>query len=227
MPTIHAVLVCYNNPAQTAERYFRDMDPGLSLTGLNTVVTVVDNSVTSSDDLSRRFGNDYVWNDGKNLMYGGAINQAVARVPSDFVLYCCSRHGRAYDPTWVIDILSPVVKLPEVGQAGHLMGSNSPQGLVQWAGPGYEWVKDKYWFEEGGTQVVPPHVQGGVFAAKTELMLRFPYPEKFNHMYSDHILTWEILKAGFKVYNIPTICSVWRNKVTERRSEFKYIHEEE
>ena len=222
---IHAILIAFKNPQQTKTRWERDMFPALKTTGKPFAVTVMDNSPEHSPLLAETFGDDYLWQEGRNPMYGPTLNTAVLRRPTEeLVLYCCSRHGRAYSDTWVNELLAPFAD-GNVGAAGHLMGSNSPNGVASDGGPGCEWVKEAYRFtDDYGVGQVPQHVQGGVFMARTGLMLRFPYPAQFPHNYTDHILTWNILKAGYKCVDVPTIKSVWRDKVYIR-SGLSYIHD--
>ena len=219
---IHTVLICWHNPDQTLLRWERDVLPGLQQYQHPFCITVMDNSPQHSQMLADYFKEDYVWNGGENTLYGGALNVAVLRRPSFAVLYVCSRHGRSLDHSWVTDIISPMYADSEVGQCGHLRGSNSPGGVAH--DTGCEWVKDAYHFDDG----VHQHVQGGVFAARTDLMRRFPYPPGLLHMYSDHRLTWAIEKAGYKASDVPSIISVWRDKAKpHERVGRKFVHEEE
>lgn len=226
-PRIHCVLICFNNPEQTLLRWNRDVRAAVRHVTVDHHVTVVDNSAEHSPLLKKYFGPDYLWQEGRNLMYGPSLNLAVARYPDDeFVLYVCTKHGKAFDITWVRDMIEPMQRWPEYGMTGHLMGSNSPEGVAHDGGPGCEWVKDTYrWVNPDGTGDVKQHVQGGVFAARTQLMLEHPYPAQYPHNYTDHLLTWAILKAGHKVYDVQTIKSVWRDSVHHTHG-LKFIHAE-
>lgn len=226
-PSIHVVMICHENPDQTLLRWNRDVRPCVQLVTTNWNATVVDNSARPSDPLHETFKDGYLWQSGRNLMYGPSLNLAVPRVPwSKYVLYACTKHGQALDTTWVRDLLDPLERWPEFGIAGHLMGSNSPEGVAADGGPGCEWVKDAYRFvDANGNGDVKQHVQGGVFLCRTSLMLQFPYPAQYPHNYTDHLLTWAILKAGHKAYDCATIKSVWRDTVADPRG-FKYIHAE-
>ncbi len=221
---IHVILICYHNPEQTLLRWTRDVKPAVALCGPHSI-TVVDNSPTESHLLRGVFGDSYLWQNGENLMYGGAINLAVPRHPEEkYVLYVCTKHGRMLENTWVQDMIMPMERDDTVGATGFLMGSNSPEGVAHDCK--CPWVKDKYYFtHDDGTGHVPQHLQGGVFAARTELMLRFPYPKEILHLYTDHILTWEILKARYKCVNVPSILSVWRNTVSDTALHgIKFVH---
>lgn len=226
---IHAVLVAYKNHGHTRTRWVRDVRPGLTLAGghfgLPTCVTCIDNSPDPSDDLRELFGDGYVWNHGHNFQYGPAINQAVRRVPSAFTLYNCTVHGRAIDHGWATDLIAPLVADPVVGMTGYLVGSNSPEGVAH--ATGQEWVKEKYRFvDDAGNGYVPQHVQGGVFAARTELLLRYPYYDTVAHLYSDHTITWDALKAGYRVVDVPSVRSVWRDVWPRHKMDgVRYLHD--
>jgi hypothetical protein len=223
---IHIIMVAFNNPEQTVTRWRRDVLPGVLHTGLPYGVTVVDNSEKHSPLLADTFGEDYLWQEGKNLYYGGAINLAVPRLPSDLVIYACTNHGYMIDKSWVSDILAPLQNDPQVGAAGFLMGSNSPGGVAHDCKA--PWIKDKFYFTHpDGTGHVPPHIQGGVFAARTDLMLKFPYPPDVMHSYTDHILTWEMLRAGYKCVSVPSILSLWRRCAEPHELKgVKYLHDQ-
>lgn len=216
---IHSILICFNNPEQTKTRWERDLVPGLTDAGQEYAVTCVDNSPVDSPLLAETFGTGYLWQGGRNLMYGPSLNLAVSRVPSTFVLYACTRHGRALDATWVRDLVDPMSVEPRVGMTGHLLGSSAPETVARETG--CAWVRDAYRFEDG----VRPHVQGGVFAARTACLLAHPYPPDIPHAYTDHIITWALLKAGYRCVDVPTVRSVWRDVVRDLRG-LKYVHDE-
>lgn len=238
--TVHAVLVAFNNPDRTLQRWARDVHPSLEACFKDQWrVTCVDNSPSYSQQLLDAFdgpgGYDpgsYFWNQGFNEMYGGAINLAVRRIPSDFTIYVCTNHGRMVDPRWTGDLIDPMLADPKVAMTGHLMGSNSPEGVAYWAWPGdeeksrREEFHERYRFVDGyGLGWVPQHVQGGVFAARTSALLECPYREPFLHLYSDHLVTWDLMKAGYEVRDVPSIKSVWRSKISNLNG-LTYYHDE-
>lgn len=221
---IHTVLVAHNNSEQTERRWLRDILPALKETGREYVATCVDNSAVRSELLWHHFRKDYLWQEGQNLMYGGSINLAVPRQESEFVLYACTRHGRSLDDSWLKDLLAPMVNNPKVAMTGHLMGSNSPEGVAHDAG--CPWIKNTYRFVDGhGNGYVPQHVQGGVWAARTAALPDPPYPPEVPHLYTDHMITWALLKAGHEVADVPAVRSVWRDVWKDLRG-VKYIHDE-
>ncbi len=221
MPLLHVVLVPYNNPHKTEMRWRRDVLAALKHAGAPYAVTAVDNSRERNENLADLFGDGYLWQEGRNLQYGPSINLAVQRVVAPYVLYVCSQHGRSVDPSWLADLLEPLQADPSVGMTGHLMGSNSPEGVAH--ATGCSWVAEKYRFDDG----VKQHVQGGVFACRTEVLLRFPYPPEIAQLYTDHVMTWAALKAGYKCVDVPSIISVWRRALWEHeKTGKKYYHDE-
>jgi len=229
---IHAVLICYENPTQTRTRWERDVQPALIRAAdafrLTPCVTCVDNSDQMSDSLNALFRFDYV-RLGANLQYGPSINAAVRRRPAAFTVYACTRHGQAFDDSWMFDLLRPLVEDPQAGLAGCLWGSNSPAGVA--AATGQAWVEDAFRFTNpAGVGYVPQHVQGGVFAARTEVLLRFPYDHAIPHLYTDHLITWRAMKAGYRCVDVPSVRSVWRDRWLANGNGLagvKYIHDDE
>lgn len=228
---VHTVLVAYNNPERTLQRWTRDVRPSLEVCFKDQWrVACVDNSPEPRWDLCQQFGKDYVWLDGRNLMYGGAINFAARRIPSDYTIYVCTNHGRTVDPRWTWDLIEPMINDPKVAMTGHLMGSNSPEGVAHWAWPDdkarREAFHERFRFtDQHGLGHVPQHVQGGVFAARTKALLEHPYEEPFLHLYSDHLVTWNLLKAGYEVRNVNSVMSVWKSRISNL-SNLKYYHDE-
>lgn len=228
---VHAVLVAYNNPDKTLQRWVRDVRPSLEVCFKGDwVVTVVDNSPSPDRQLWDEFGDDY-WPLGQNLFYGGAINWAVRRIPSDFVIYACTNHGRMVDPRWTGDLIDPMLADPKVAMTGHLMGSNSPEGVAHWAWPGdenkgrREAFHERYRFvDQYGLGWVPQHVQGGVWAARTRALWEHPYEEPFLHLYSDHLVTWDLMKAGYEVRDVCTVKSLWKDTL-RNHTNLKYYHD--
>ncbi len=224
MKTIHTILVAFNNAEQTKTRWLRDALPALNLLDdVTAVVTVVDNSRERSSMLADLFGAGYLWQEGENRQYGPSINLAVQRVPSDLCLYLCTKHGTARDPSYLTDLMAPFND-HEVGMTGYLVGSNSPEGVAYGVG-GKDWIKEAYRFvDDYGNGYVPQHVQGGIWMARTQALLEHPYHPDVPHLYSDHIVTWNLLKAGWKCINVPSILSVWRSAIHNPGPELKYLH---
>jgi hypothetical protein len=60
--------------------------------------------------------------------------------------------------------------------------------------------------------------------ARTSDMLAHPYPPDVPHIYTDHIITWEMLLAGRQCRDIYCVRSTWRN-VIEDRANCWYVHD--
>lgn len=69
-------------------------------------------------------------------------------------------------------------------------------------------------------------IQGGVFAASIKILKNTPYStEKESvHLYSDHYISKVLKDKGYKLANVPSIRSVWRQVSPDQN--YKYIHDE-
>jgi hypothetical protein len=111
MTRVAAVMIAYNNEDTSLTRLHRDLLPALTLLEYAHVI-VIDNSAAESDRLVDAllhcgFDFDYRWQRGANLWYGPSINLAVKVSTQPYLLYVCTNHGEAFDPTWARDLLEP------------------------------------------------------------------------------------------------------------------------
>lgn len=201
--------VCpYNNPTAFAERVQGLIAPTLRhYANWETEIICVDNSALHDASMTAPLSESgipftYVWNGGRNEAYGGALNRIIrlARYPN--FVYICSSHGRLHDPTWLEDILAPLED-PRCGQAGTIAVSN------------YEYI---------GRKGFGWHVQGGIFAARTEVLRNFPYGEEYPHLYSDIWLSRILEDNHYRLAGVPSVASVWGRVVREPHS-FKVVHD--
>jgi hypothetical protein len=201
-------LVPYRNTARAIERVEAILRPTVEAhPGLEYELLVSDNSPRPDPALAAhlaasglRFG--YEWNGGRNLFYGGALNRLARWARYERLVYVCSNHGTMTDPTWLDDLLGALVS-PGAAIAGS--------------------VRPCFYrcFGEEGEGI---HVQGGLFAAKTELLHRHPYREPYLHRYSDIWLSRELLRAGHTLVDVATVGSEWANPVSDPQTR-KIIHE--
>jgi glycosyltransferase involved in cell wall biosynthesis len=210
------VLVAHGEEDRALTRLLRDVLPSLRVRRrvVEFELVVVDNSgarlerlaeaVLRNGDLHAR----YLWNHGENAWYGPALNQAVAAARHPFIVYACARHGRMHDPTWIDDLLRPLAQdaSGRVAMTGSLYPSGAPSHM------GFpdtlEWT----------------HVQGGVFAARREVLARFPYPGgALAHWGADVYQCHRLRHEGFRLVEVPTVKSVWRERVD---GSWKYVHDE-
>ncbi|MCY1021211.1 glycosyltransferase family 2 protein [Pyxidicoccus sp. MSG2] len=214
---VTAVMVAYHNEDLALTRLLRDLMPSLLLYRpvLDTELIVVDNSEKPQPRLAEAvrdngvFPAKYLWSEGRNLYYGPALNLAVKAASHPFLLYVCANHGRMLDPTWAWDMLEPLV--------------NDASGKVALTGSHYaSGPPSKLGFPESLPRL---HIQGGLFAGRTEVLAKYPYPDgEFAHWSSDIYQSFQLLQQGYRLVDVPTVKSVWRQRVKDEH--YKFIHDE-
>jgi hypothetical protein len=207
------VLIAFNNQDSFKVRLEREVLPTITAHPFwKFQVVIIDNS-----DEDQRVPYDilhayhlphfYKWT-GANIMYGPAMNLALQATIYPYLVYVCSNHGRMYDPTWIDDLIDPIIHDPKVAMTGCYCGSFNPEYI-------------------GFPAHLPHvHIQGGVFGARTEALLAHPYTDdpQWAHLYSDIFESYQLLNAGFQLYHVATICSVWRQCI-ESPERWKYVHD--
>jgi hypothetical protein len=145
---------------------------------------------------------------GMNIMYGPAMNLAIEKTKYPYLVYVCSNHGHMYDTTWIDDLVNPIVQNSNIAITGSLYPSCAPADM------GFQ------------SHLPHVHVQGGVFAARTEALAAYPYTtdERWKHWGSDIYECYQLLSAGFILYQVDTINSVWRKSV-DFPERWKYVHD--
>lgn len=143
-----------------------------------------------------------------NLMYGPAINLAVTMATYPYLVYVCSNHGRMYDTTWIDDLVNPMVQNTQIAMTGSLYPSGSPSIM------GFPLHLPSF------------HIQGGVFGAKTKVLINYPYTtdERWVHWGSDVYECFQLLSAGYVLHPVPTVNSVWKQCVGSPE-RWKYVHD--
>jgi hypothetical protein len=210
MTGVTAVVIPYQDVRGALGRINRLVE-ALRHCKLKAEIIAIDNSPRRSWQLAAAvedngsFPGRYRWQGGRNLCYGPAMNQAVMLAQYPHLLYVCANHGRCIDPSWPLDLLVPLDR-DMVAMTGSLQDSGPPENL-------------------GFPPELPPlHIQGGVFAARTELLRRHPYPTgKYAHYGSDIYLSLRLVQAGWQLVDVPTIQSVWRR--TAGDGDWKYVHD--
>jgi hypothetical protein len=213
---VTAVMIAYNEEERSLLRFLRDLLPSLWLLRpvLDAEIIVIDNSEMRLDRLANAvldnggFTASYRWNEGRNLMYGPSLNVAIAMATRPYFLYVCAAHGQMYDPTWAWDLLATLVRDPsgDVAMCGSLQPSGPPAAMG---------------FSRSLTMV---HVQGGLFCARTDVLRAHPYEESdYAHWGSDVYQSYQLMAAGHRLVDVPTVRSVWRTAVEGRH--WKYVHQ--
>lgn len=216
-PGVTVVMVAYDNEERALTRLMRDLMPSLLLYRrvLDAELLVVDNSAHPQPRLAEAVRDNgvvpakYLWNEGRNLYYGPALNLAVKAAAHPVLLYVCANHGRMLDPTWLWDLLEPLVN-DATGKVA-LTGSHYPSGPPS---------------RLGFPASLPPiHIQGGLFAARTGVLAQHPYPDgEYAHWHSDIYQSFQLLQRGYRLVDVSTIKSVWRSRVTQ--GHYKFIHDD-
>lgn len=210
MTRVAGVMIAHDNEYKALIRLERDLLPALRL--FDAELIVIDNSAAPCRLLekavrSSRLHGQYHWQHGENLCYGPAMNLAVKLADSPYLAYVCTNHGRSHDRSWLVDLLKPLDADEHVAMTGTLAPAGPPEQL------GFD------------PSLPDVHVQGGVFAARTELLRAHPYPDgEFQHYGSDLYVCFALAAAGHKLVDVPSVRSVWRASAGPGR--FKYVHED-
>jgi hypothetical protein len=209
MTGVTAVVIPYQDE-RGALRRITGLVKALRHCELDAELIAIDNSPRRSWQLAAAVENSgfpgrYCWQGGRNLCYGPAMNKAVMLAQHPHLLYICANHGKGIDPSWPLDLLMPLAD-DTVAMAGSLQDSGPPENL-------------------GFPPELPPlHVQGGIFAARTELLRRHPYPKgQYAHHGSDIYMSLRLVQAGWQLADVPTVQSVWRRKAGD--GPWKYVHD--
>jgi GT2 family glycosyltransferase len=202
-----AVMVPFGNEDAALTRLHRDLMPALRLID-GAELIVIDNSPDRLERLATAVAGNglpyrYVWTPG-NLMYGPGINFAVSLARHRYLVYVCANHGEAFDPTWIGDLLAPFTD-DQVAMTGCLQDSGPPES--------YGFPADLF----------NRHIQGGVFAARTDALATRPYSHgDYQHWGADVHVCFRLVEAGWRLVDVPTIRSVWRAE--PGAGPWKYLH---
>ncbi len=207
------ILIPYNNSVKFQTRLEREIVPTIKAhSEWKFNVIIIDNSDEVNDinlnPLRAININPFYLRTGNNLMYGPAMNLALSLNLSPYIVYVCTNHGRMYHPTWVDDLLTPLINDGNIAMTGSHYPSCHPGSL-------------------GFPSHLPHiHIQGGVFASKTDLLLKYPYTndERYKHGGSDIYQSFQLLNAGFILHDVSTIKSVWRQNISYPE-RWKYVHD--
>jgi hypothetical protein len=210
---VTVALFAYNDPGGGMRRLERDLVPSLRHYGdWRFEIIVVDNSSRRLDPLADAVArlpwrSRYLWHGGKNLLYGPSMNLVARLAEHPFLLYACMTHGRMREPTWVEDLVRPMWHDSRIAMCGHLFPS-APPGVLGFADIGQQQL----------------HVQGGVLAARTDVIRRFPYQEgEWSHGGSDVWQSYRLMQEGFALHSVPTVFSGWQ--VVAPAGPWKYVHD--
>ena len=147
-------------------------------------VILIDNNVNDpikSIQIPKEIPQFKLYRNNNKGMLAGATNEAVDLAEGEYFVYLCGNHAHINSPDWLTYMIEK-------------LGENQIGGTVS---P----------FNVHGIQGM--HVQGGAFIARTDTLYKFPYNvDKFPFSFMDVDLSIRLLKAGYKLIDMPYIKSV-------------------
>lgn len=172
---------------------------------------IVDNSPSPSVEVHQLAAADprvhHLWNDGYNIYIGGGLTKAVAQANGDSFVYLCASHGLQNDPSWLKDLIAPLVD-PQVGLAGHI----HPCEFNRVAAVPEDICEPQI------------HVQGGLWSAHTETLREIGFSHRFPFEFCDVDLSRRMLAAGYALVTVPSIVSVAGGIIPDPE-RYKYVHD--
>ncbi|MFV0443114.1 MAG: hypothetical protein ACK5Q5_06055, partial [Planctomycetaceae bacterium] len=140
-----------------------------------------------------------LWNDSYNLYIAGALTRVIRAARGQNLVYFCATHGLVRDPTWLADLIAPLAD-PEVGLAGSVYPCEFkcvaavPEDIIQ----------------------PELHVQGGVWAARTDLLREIGISHRFPFEFCDVDLSRRMLAAGRGSFRVSTTgkSSSWSSSIS-------------
>ncbi|MGE4001452.1 MAG: glycosyltransferase family 2 protein [Planctomycetaceae bacterium] len=210
-PVVTLVTVLYqpdwNRTGPIIEQALRALD-ACNLAG---ELVVMDNSPSPTVEAlalcPARPGCRYVWNQGYNIYIAGALSAAVRLAHAPKMLYFCASHGLQNDPTWLTDLIEPLVD-QKVGLAGHVQPCEFnrvaavPEDIIE-------------------PQI---HVQGGLWAARREVLQEFGFGHRFPFEFCDVDLSRRLVAADYRLASVPTVASVAGGVIPDPE-HYKYVHD--
>lgn len=135
-------------------------------------------SSTVYRDVCSEIGATYVKKDF-NTYYGGGINIAMEYVKTPAVIYLSARRARIHRPEWIGELLRPIRLSSSVGMSGCIQPANI--SIVTGNTRGLE----------------DHHVQGAIWAARSDVIRAVPYGREFPQVYSDVAQAVNLQRAGY------------------------------
>ena len=161
MPITHA-----DQPTvgQVANRIRRMCQFGVPVAVLHSNATD-SRSIDLYESACRDSGARYIATD-YNTYYGGGINLLDSKVDTEFMIYASARRGRIHRKEFIDSLLAPL-RIGQNGMSGCVQPCNI--GIVTGDTSGLESI----------------HIQGGIWAARTNVIRAVPFGNEFPQVYSD------------------------------------------
>ncbi len=179
--------------------------------GLSGELVIVDNSPAPTMEAvylaAEHARVRYVWNQGYNVYLAGALGTAARQAHGRCLVYACASHGLVHDPTWLADLIAPLAD-ESVALAGHVQPCEFNRVAACPA------------------DIIEPqiHVQGGVWAARTQFLREFGFSHRFPFEFCDVDLSRRCLAAGYQLASVPSVVSV-ADGVIPDPEQYKYVHD--
>lgn len=179
--------------------------------GVTGDLLIVDNSPTPTTPAIELAARDprvrLLWNDGHNLYIAGSLSRMLREARGSKVAYFCASHGLVHDPTWLIDMLTPLDE-PDVGAAGCVLPCEFNRVAACPA------------------DIIEPqiHIQGGFWSARSAVLREAGFGHRFPFEFCDVDLSRRLIAAGYQLVNVPTIVSVPDGTIPDPE-RFKYVHD--
>lgn len=121
--------------------------------------------------------------------YADGITETARESESEIIVYLSSMRHTCYDYTWISDLVLPLQDY-RCGMSGTLT----------------ECYYDR--IARSSSDIFEPqiHIQGGCFAASRHALLECGYG-KFPQIFSDVYLSWSMIRHGYYLANVPSICA--------------------
>lgn len=183
----------------------------LEACSLSGEILVVDNSPAPTiEAVQLAAGEDrvrFIWNQGYNIYLAGALRTAAEQAHGRRFVYTCASHGLINDFTWLSDIIAPLED-EQIALAGHVQPCEFNRVAA---------VPD---------DIIDPqvHVQGGLWAARTDVLREFGFSHRFPFEFIDVDLSRRCLAAGYEFASVPSIASVAGGVIPDPEI-YKYVHD--
>lgn len=185
------------DPDANCQRRVRDVQEAFHESGFTGRMMIVDNAPHRAEWWD---GIDYHWMDGHNVYLAGAMNYAIDHSSTEFMLYFCSNHGAMMDKTFLADMLQPLIDDDQAGMTGDVWNCQHPFGKMV------------------------PHVQGGLWAARTSTLRCLRFGHNFAQCYCDVEMSGLIRDSGLDLVKVPSVRCLAGGKVPDA-SLYKYVHD--
>jgi hypothetical protein len=205
------VTVLYQPDWGRTGRILRSALSSADACGLSAEMLVLDNSPAPTIEALGMAAADerlrVIWNRGYNLYLAGALGTAARQAHGRCLVYVCASHGLVNDPTWLADLIAPLAD-DSVALAGHVQPCEFNRVAACPA------------------DIIEPqiHVQGGLWAARTQFLREFGFSHRFPFEFCDVDLSRRCLAAGYQLASVPSVVSV-AGGVIPHPEQYKYVHD--